>query len=80
MTYGEQNRHEKVLWELGHYGGNMSCDYYNYAMRRTAETFFPVWDKDRSFAMFDKCCDIHALGVEQRIIVRNCLKRHGFVE
>lgn len=71
---------EKVLWELGDYGGNPSCDSYNYAMRRAAETFFPVWDKDRSFAMFERCCDMHALGVEQRLIVRRKLEQNGFTE
>ena len=53
---------ERILWELGDYGGRPSCDNYNYAMRRAAESFFPVWEKDRSFAMFERCCDLHALG------------------
>ena len=74
------NRECVVCRELGNYGGNPSCDTYNYAMKRAAEMFFPVWEKDKSFAMFDKCCEFLFLGKDQKRIVRECLERNGFKE
>jgi hypothetical protein len=80
MVEDSDAERNKVIVELGHYYGNPSCDPYNYGMRRTAEAFFPVWDSDKSFAMFDKCCEMFFLDEEQKRIVRECLERHGFKE
>ena len=78
MRSNEQIKREAtILWELSHYRTEPSCASYNYAMRRTAEMFFAIWNIDKSFAMFDKCCELNALDVEQAVIVRGCMERHG---
>ena len=71
------NQEDRVLRELENCAG---CGSYGYSMKRAAELFFPVWEKDGSFAMLDKCCELVALSGSQRRIVRECLERHGYEE
>lgn len=70
-------KREKVLRELSNYGGNPSCDSYNYRMRRAAEKFFMVYEIDNSIEMFNDCCDAHCLNESQRKIVWDCMERNG---
>lgn len=69
---------DAVMRELENWGGSYSS--FGYRMKRTAETFFPVFEKDGSYAMFEKCCEMHVLNAEQRRITRECLERNGFEE
>lgn len=73
-------QHEKILRELGNWNGQMSCVPFNYRMRRTAEMFFPAFELDQSYAMFDKCCELNALSDEQKRIVREVCEKHGMRE
>ena len=78
MVEDSTTERDKVLRELENWGGRYSP--YGYSMKRAAEMFFPVWDKDWSFFMLDKCCELLALNGKQKRIIRECLEKHGFKE
>ena len=76
----DPNTEDAIARELGGHGGHPSCDTFNYSMKRAAQSFFPVWDQDGCYCMFDKCCDLFRLNQEQRIIVRECMEKHGMID
>ena len=75
-----RQQYEKIFRELGNWGGQPSCDLYNYQMRTAAEMFFSIFEADQSYARFDECCDHCYINAEQRKIVRQVCEKHGMKE
>ena len=74
------SRENSILRELGNWYGQSSCDPFNYHMRSAAEMFFSVWEMDKSFFMLDKCCQLCGCDDKQKIIIQECMERHGMIE
>lgn len=72
------NTENDILRELeNHYGG---YSREGYRMKRAAEMFFPVWEKDESFFLLEKCCEAYGLDAERGRIIRECMEKHGMKE